>query len=383
MALINNKIPTVVVAQRVMDKIANAASQYLADETGEAMVGLVVVNKETNTTTIYVLDTISPDESAVREVAMFGLGDAYQRDVYVWLMENWEACRAKRCASYGQALQAKWNVPLQHLGDWHKQPGFMIKPSMGDLMTALDILDEEGRESPFLLVPIVTLGHPSSTINSGASVNYLTVPMGDDSDLRIDFWYIHRHLRMFQPVDVTIIADDQVPGLTQYSWHLTDEDRYVTETAQMRGDGLFLSVIIWEADGKLPLEICFAVARQGSNKVLIIVTPWDYPLSKPYARIAPFIHLKEGEGLSDVFDDLWENSTIVKEPAGWHWSEDRYLIDYVHAIEDSLGLRPDEPKTPPGTSVIDEQPIKDSAADDDDMGDVEPADSDIDGETVR
>ena len=57
MALINNKIPTVVVAQRVMDKIANAASQYLADETGEAMVGLVVMNKETNTPTIYVLDT--------------------------------------------------------------------------------------------------------------------------------------------------------------------------------------------------------------------------------------------------------------------------------------------------------------------------------------
>lgn len=377
MALISNKIPTVVVAQRVIDKIANAASQYLADETGEAMVGLVVVNKETNTPTIYVLDTIAPDESAVREVAMFGLGDAYQSDVFVWLMENWETYREKRRNSYGQALQAKWDVPLRHVGDWHKQPGFMIKPSMGDLMTALDILDEEDRESPFLLVPIVTLGHPSSTINNGASVNYLTVPMGDDSDLRVDFWYIHRDIRMFQPVDVTICPDDQVPGLTQYGWHVENEDRYVTETAQIHGDGLFLSTILWDADGKLPLEICFAVARQGSNKVLIIITSWDHPRTKPSARITPFIHLKENQGLSDVFGELWQNSTVVKEPAGWQWTEDQYLIDYIHAIENSLGLRPEEPKTPPETAAIDEN------AADDDMGDVEPADSDIDGETVQ
>ena len=64
-------------------------------------------------------------------------------------------------------LKEEWKVPLKHLGDWHKQPGFMIQPSGGDLATALRFMEDEENQFEFLLVPIVTLGHPSVTSEEG------------------------------------------------------------------------------------------------------------------------------------------------------------------------------------------------------------------------
>ena len=57
-----------VVAQRVIDKMAAAANTHMEDETGEAMVGFFVPGLHTNgVPTLYVLDTISPDDSAMRQ----------------------------------------------------------------------------------------------------------------------------------------------------------------------------------------------------------------------------------------------------------------------------------------------------------------------------
>jgi len=68
--------PNHVVSQRVIDKMAAAASRYIADETGEALIGLLAPGLHTNgIPTIYVLETIAPDESAVREWATFQQGD--------------------------------------------------------------------------------------------------------------------------------------------------------------------------------------------------------------------------------------------------------------------------------------------------------------------
>ena len=73
----------------------------------------------------------------------------------------------------------EWDVPLRYLGDWHKQPGYMIAPSGGDLQTALDWLYDPENNADWLLVPIVTLDHPATVDTDSATVNYTVVPMGD------------------------------------------------------------------------------------------------------------------------------------------------------------------------------------------------------------
>jgi hypothetical protein len=111
-------VPNLVVARRVIDKMTAAVRFHIEDETGEAMVGLVVPGAYTNgVPTLYVLDTISPDESAIRQFHTFQQGDDRQDELIWWLQENWQQYRQ-------QHTQKKWDVPLRYLGDWHKQPGF-------------------------------------------------------------------------------------------------------------------------------------------------------------------------------------------------------------------------------------------------------------------
>ena len=71
-----------------------AARYHIEDETGEAMVGLVVPGTHTNgIPTLYVLDTISPDESAIRQFHTFQQGDERQDELIWWLQENWQQSR--------------------------------------------------------------------------------------------------------------------------------------------------------------------------------------------------------------------------------------------------------------------------------------------------
>jgi hypothetical protein len=357
--LLRHTVPNLVIAQRVLRKMAAAASQYMADETGEAMVGLLVPGDRTNgIPTLYVLDTISPDESAVRQLHTFQQGDERQDEIIWWLQENWRAYREKRRARFGSPLEAKWDVPLRYLGDWHKQPGYMIQPSTGDQLTALDWLDDEDNNMDFLLAPIVTLGHPSTILNTPHTANFLAVPYDDGSHLRADFWYIHRDVRLFQPIIPAVYPDDQLPSLPDYPWHLVDQRRADLELARLHGDGLFTSVILWEVNDQPPLEICFLTARMGADRVLIICTPWNYPQARPTARIAPFVHLGPDDDLYSVFADLWAQSESVDDPPGWGWTPDTFMLDYIRALETALGIQPAPP-----ASAGDSQQAETAAAD--------------------
>ncbi len=257
-------VPNLVVAQRVVDKMVAAAARYIEDETGEAMVGLVVPGTHTGVATLYVLDTISPDESAVRQMHTFQQGDERQDELIWWMQENWRVYRDKRRESFGPS-QARWDVPLRYLGDWHKQPGYMIQPSGGDLMTALDWIEDPQNNTDFLLAPIVTLDHdPTTSLDSG-KVNFLTIPQGDGLNARIDFWYIDRSMGVFAPVVPAIYPNAQLPELADYPWHLVNEDRFLTESAQLTGDKLFTTLVLWDANNEPPLEVCFLTARMGSS----------------------------------------------------------------------------------------------------------------------
>lgn len=337
-------VPNLVVARQVIDRMVRAALTYAGDETGEALVGLFVPEKQAHDiATIYVLDTISPDDSTVRQAHMVEQGDDVQDELIWWLQENWHIYRQKRRGSYGSAQQAKWDVPLRYLGDWHRQPGYMIAPSSGDLMTALGWLDDPDHEADFLLAPILTLDHPPTTMIGEGMVNFVTAPQGDGLNARIDFWYIDRNARMFLPISPTVYPTDQLPRLTPYPWHLVDKSRFLEEEARLHADELFTTVVLWNATDRPPLEICFMAARMGAANVLLLITRRDYPASAPTARLAPFTPMGDGDDMVDVFEKMWAQSEVVAAPPGWQWSPDKYLIDYVHALEQSLGIAPERP----------------------------------------
>lgn len=344
MAMISRGIvPNLIISQRVVERVLAAARSYLEDETGETMVGLVVDTDEPEQMpTLYVLDTIAPDDSTIRRTHMFEQGDVFQEDIYNWQLDNWNAYREIGKDMNGLPIRQEWDVPLSHLGDWHKQPGYMIQPSGGDLMTALRIMDDEENNFEFLLVPIVTLGHPTVTSEEGASVNYFTVPLDDGTSLRMDWWYIHRDVRIFQPITPVIMPKNEMPALTPYPWHILDIERMDNELRLLENDGLILigqTALLWETDGDLPLEICFMVARPGTTEVFIMITDWDYPRSKPRVRVAPFTGIDPSMFIYDVFEQLWQNSSPANL-TDFDWKPGKSLAEYIAAIEIARGTRP-------------------------------------------
>ena len=339
MAMISRGIvPNLVLSRRAVGKMLSAASQYLADETGEAMLGFIIEDDTPEgLPTIYVLDTISPDETAIRRSHTFQQGDAQQDEIIWWLQENWYFHRERHRGT--DVLPDRFDVPLRYLGDWHKQPGSMIQPSHGDLMTALSWLDDDELGMDYLLVPIVTVGHAQIIGESDLSVNYITVPMENATDMRVDWWYIHRDVRVFQPVHPQIVSENELPNMMKYGWHVVLPDRLTSETLSMADDGLLVRTLFYECDGEVPLEFCFFAIRQGARSFLLFVTQHDYPQSPPRAYHAPFVN---GLDLMDpvaTFQKLWDVATPVDDPEGWEWNSDKYLIDYVIAIEVDMGLR--------------------------------------------
>lgn len=352
MAMISRGIvPNLVISQRTVDRVVKAAQGFIEDETGETMVGIVVDSDEPEQMpTMYVLDTISPDQTAERRSHMFEQGDEMQQDIFVWLLENWTSYQEIGRDMTGKPIKDDWRVDLKHLGDWHKQPGFMIQPSGGDLMTALRIMDDEENQFEFLLVPIVTLGHASVTSEEGAQVNYFTVPMEDGTSLRMDWWFIHRDVRVFQPITPTIVPTDELPVLTPYPWHILRREQLDEELGLLQDDGKFLlavNAIFWEADGDLPLEICFIVGIPDRMDVFLVVTDWNYPDVKPRVRMADFTGVDASQYVYQVFSDLWEKSEPITEPKDFEWNpESSYIVDYLAVIEKEMGIRPDDVPMP-------------------------------------
>ncbi len=351
-------VPNLIIAQRVVDRVVEAAKHYLADETGETMVGFVVPAENTpeSMPTLYVLDTISPDENAIRRSHMFEQGDELQQDIFFWLSDNWETCRETGKDSRGRPIHPRWNQPLRHMGDWHKQPGFMIQPSGGDLMTALRFMEDEENNFDFLLVPIVTLGHDSVTNEDGAQVNYFTVPLADGTSLRMDWWYIHRDSRFFQPITPRIVPNEQLPELTPYPWHILDEDLVNDELDILEVNGYFRigDFVLWNTDDKPPLEICFIIGRPGTSQVYLIVTDWDYPNTRPRLYLSQFQGIDPSMYIYDIWQRLWQQRTPPPS-LSFRWTEETFVVDLIKAVETAQGIAH---PTPPGAKSSANGPVR-------------------------
>ena len=122
-------------------------------------------------------------------------------------------------------------------------------------------------------------------------------------------------LRIFQPIIPTIYPDDQLPGLPEYPWHLVNRERVNKELALLQAEGLFTSIVLWNATPEPPLEICFMTARMGADRVLIIITPWNYPAQPPSARVAPFAQMDTDGDLYGDFRGLMGRFGASQGPA--------------------------------------------------------------------
>lgn len=387
-------VPRVVVAERVVRRIVEGAVLYPEPETGEALVGLIMPQAGWQEPDIYVLDTISPGEHAVREWGMFEQGSDWQADVFVWLYANWEAFRDLRRSSYGSAMAAKWDVSLSHVGDWHKQPDAMTEPSGADAQTARAMINDAETPTQFLVAPIVTLYPvqdvsrvqklpPSSVTGTsdkadspadsvlislgtvegegddigedmpdGAARESSTVAGFDPTHdvpphalvertpdgkyiVRIDFWYMSIHTRRFIPINPIVWSDDRLPGLPPVAWHLAHPKRFDQEMSLLLEAGYSVSMARWDADGRPPYEICFSVHKAGQTHVILLITPVDYPARQPAMRIAPLVSVADDE---DAFEKLYTASrpVLVTDMPEWTWDSKRTLIELVWHIEQRL-----------------------------------------------
>lgn len=364
--------PRIVFAQRVLDKIVRGALAYPGSETGEALIGLIVPQQGRPEPDIYVLDTIGPGEGAVREWGVFEHGDDWQGDVLDWLHINWEGFRKLRRSSYGRALAAKWDVPLMHVGDWHKQPGAMIAPSSGDVHTARSMIADGDTPVQHIVAPIVTL-YPlraqasppaageagvGSDESDGAEAPDRVAPSAEQSAeamqqpavgrntlvrtlsdegwvVRIDCWYMSKRVRRFIPVTPAVWSDEQMPGLPPLAWDLARPRRFEQEFGLLTEAGYLVDVVRWDADGRPPFEICFSVYRPGSQQVTLLVTPYNYPAEMPAIRVAPLVGV---QGEEDVFEKLYAASRplLLTELPDWIWDSKRTLIELVWHVEQRL-----------------------------------------------
>ena len=340
-------LPRLVVAERVIDKIVQGALRYPEPETGEAMVGLVVPQPGRLEPDVYILETISPGPGAVREWGRFEQGDDWQGDVFHWWYVNWEAFRELRRPSYGSALAAKWDVPLRHVGDWHKQPGDMIAPSAGDARTARAMIADKETPVELVVAPVVTMyplpadgsdadeatGMPAEE-NALALAPQTIVRRCEEEGwlVRIDFWYMSKRAPRFIAVTPTVWQDDRLPTLPPLAWHLAHPRRFEQEYDLLHEAGYQVDVVRWDADGRPPYEICFSVYKEGAEQVVLLVTGIDYPNTMPAVRLAPLVSVEEGE---DLFEKLYAASQplLATQMPQWVWDSKRTLIELVWHVE--------------------------------------------------
>lgn len=323
-------MPQIHVAQQVINNMCQGALTYQGEETGEALIGIARHNQTPKIPDLYVLNTIPPVEDAVREWGMFEQGDSWQGAVINWWQENWALYRQLRAVSYGKAHAAKWDSPLIHLGDWHKQPDGMIAPSYGDLRTAKNWLNELNLD--YLITPIVTFAH-ETTAPPDTNTLLVETPL---TPIRIDFWWVRRRSNGFLPIQPLVESDASFPRFPPITWWLLDQARSDAEIATLEAAGLqVMDIVNWNTRGHPPLDTCFTLYRQGKFSVYIAITSVNYPQRPPRWRIAPIRSPKADE---DFFEALYKSSQEVAEDVFPPWHPDYRLADVVKIIEERLHL---------------------------------------------
>ncbi len=335
-------LPRVTLAQRVVDAMVRGAGLY-ATETGESLIGLPVAVMGRYEPDLFVLDTIAPDNTAVRRSAYFEQGDDLQGDILNWLSDNWNDAR-RRPDAIDSVVEPRWNVTLQHLGDWHKHPGTLTEPSWGDTDTAINYIFDEHAGKPYILAILATVwdrdaAHATDLAESllpGESP--LKIDVDEATTIRLDCWYISRRTRRFVHLTPVVQPDSVLPKLPIVGWHLRTPDRMKREIEALSKAGYAVSLDEWDSDKKPPRELILTLGRRGSDRVLIAVTGADYPASRPELRSAPVKTMAAVAEGSDPIPALWAAS--VPLPSGdypaWNWNTERTILELVQAVDEKV-----------------------------------------------
>ncbi|MEP7286775.1 MAG: hypothetical protein ABI947_13525 [Chloroflexota bacterium] len=336
-------LPRLTLAQRVVDKMVRNALIY-DTETGEALVGFAVKTAGRAEPDLYVIETIAPDESAVRQTAYFEQGDDPQSQIFYWWFDNWNQYRERRRVSYGSAMGAKWDVPLVHLGDWHKHPSTLIEPSWGDTDTAHNHISDPDTATPQLLAILATVWDKqrsdafdeSSTDAEIGQPKPIKVPIDAHTVVRLDCWYMSRQIRRFARLSPVVVPDKSLPGLPIISWHLSQPERVRYEVEVMSAEGYAVSMEQSDVDKQPPLKYCVMLAK--GKKVWIAVTEPNYPATRPTLRSAPSTAIKTVPEEADFFQSMLTISQPIPDNAypDWTWTSDRTILDLIHAVEAKL-----------------------------------------------
>ena len=321
----DHSLVKVYVAQRVIQKICAAVLQYAHSETGESLIGFCIDTGKPIGKMV-LLDTIAPAPDAiVREWAMTAFGDDRQYAIFRWYHENWELYRQIRRASYGNAIIGKWDAPLKHMGDWHKQPG-LVEPSRGDLQTARQFIKET--EIDYLIAPIATLGQEVANVASAGNTLFGAT---DVAQIRIDFWMLKKQDKAFKAIRPIVVDDNDLPRLPPLAWHISDGGRFAVELDRLETANIsVLDIVQLDTRDHPPLDICFVLHEQGAQYAIIAITPATYPLRPPTWRVAPLIRPRGNE---DFFETLYRLSTPIQVDIE-KWTQAHWLVEGVKAIKE-------------------------------------------------
>jgi len=331
-------LPRVTLAQRVIDAMVHGALTYQT-ETGESLIGLPVQVTGRHEPDLFVLDTIAPDASAVRRSTYFEQGDDLQGDILNWINDNWNDARKRPDA----ALEVRFNVTVEHLGDWHKHPGTLTEPSWGDTDTAVNYIFDEQSGKPYILAILATVwdrgqAHASDDAEAMfAGEAPLKIDIDERTTVRLDCWYISRRTRRFVHLTPTVQANEALPTLPIVGWHLSTPDRLRQETDALTKAGYAISVDEWDTDQTPPRELCFTLAKRGSDRVVIAVTRADYPKTRPELRTVPMKVMAAIPQGTDLFPPLWAAAQPLAPDAypSWAWTADHTLCELVEAVQET------------------------------------------------
>ena len=344
-------LPRISIAERVIAAMVRGALHY-DTETGEALIGLSAAlpagsNAEPQ---IAVLDTVAPDASAVRHSVYFEQGDEWQSEMLRWLSDNWDDTRQRPDST--PAILPLWNVPLIHLGDWHKHPGTLTEPSRGDTHTAREVLADRQVNAAFLLAILATVWDRDkaqaavATLSGQARPLLIDPPEQPASSIRLDCWYMSARNRRFVHVAPTVQPDSALPTLPIRSWHLAGPGRMRWEIVQIEKAGYaVVSVDQHDVDQVPPRELCLTLERDDGQRVWIAVTQADYPRQRPELRQVPAAAIRNLSENADLFLTLWPQSRPLSESAypTWDWTASHSLGDLLAALDASPDAIAPEP----------------------------------------
>ena len=334
-------IDKVVMHQAVLESMVKSAWEYPHLETGEALIGLVrptdpsIIEGEQmgGSVVVYILGTIAPNESTIREWGTVQMGDEEQFDRFLWLAENWYEDH-RDDEFWGQCS-------LQHMGDWHKHPSKMTAPSRGDYQSAREILRDSHWGLPFILQPIITLADGrlvEEVSNQREECTFYTDPFG--RAIRIDFWYLSRSQRSYEKLShvevVSTNMDDALPKLAPLPWNLINLQRMEYEEYSLQTDRRIYEALYFNTDGIAPLEYCLYFPRSDRKKHILVATPYDYPKQPPVGWILKLKPELESYGLMEQIREAWPTRELATFAPDWQWSSETSISAFIDQIESRL-----------------------------------------------